>query len=42
VLPVLYPAALARPVQWVLGGLVILVNGVVYVVIFRRRARERA
>ena len=42
VLPVLYPAALTRPVQWVLGGLVILVNAVVYAAVFRGRARARA
>lgn len=42
VLPILYPASLSRPVQWVLGGLVILVNIAVYAVVFRRRARGRA
>jgi hypothetical protein len=39
VLPILYPASLSRPIQWVLGGLVILVNVVIYTTIFRRRAR---
>jgi hypothetical protein len=39
-LPVLYPASLSRDVQWTLGALVILVNGIVYAVVFRsRRAR---
>ena len=42
VLPLLYPASLSRPIQWVLGGLVILVNADVYAVVFSRRARERA
>lgn len=35
-LPVLYPAALTREVQWLLGGLVIAVNAVVYVAVWRR------
>lgn len=35
-LPVLYPAALTREVQWLLGGLVIAVNAVVYIVVWRR------
>ncbi len=36
VLPMLYPASVSRELQWVLGGLVLLVNAVVYVVVFRR------
>ena len=36
-LPVLYPDALTRPVQWVLGGLVLLVNVIFYTLILRRR-----
>ena len=35
-LPVLYPAALTREVQWLLGGLVIAVNAVVYVAVWRK------
>lgn len=35
-LPVLYPASLTREMQWLLGGVVIAVNAVVYVVIWRR------
>jgi hypothetical protein len=38
VLPILYPAALSRPLQWLLGGLVLLVNAIVYGVVFSRRA----
>src|SRR5512134_2323086 len=38
-LPVLYPASLSREIQWGLGGLVLLVNAVIYVVVFRRRSR---
>ncbi len=37
VLPILYPASLSRPLQWLLGGLVLLVNAVVYAIVFRRR-----
>jgi hypothetical protein len=40
VLPVLYPASLSPDVQWTLGVLVILVNGIVYAVVWRSR-RER-
>lgn len=39
VIPVLYPAALTRELQWVLGGLVITVNAVVYGVILWRARR---
>lgn len=39
-LPILYPADLTREVQWVLAGLVLVVNAVVYGVwIVRRRRR---
>ena len=41
-LPVLYPASLTREVQWLLGGAVIAVNAVVYVLVWRRsRALHR-
>jgi hypothetical protein len=39
-LPFLYPASLSRELQWVLGGLVLLVNVAVYSVVIRRRARR--
>jgi hypothetical protein len=39
VLPVLYPTSLSRDVQWALGALVLLVNGIVYAVVFRSRRR---
>jgi hypothetical protein len=40
-LPVLYPESLSRELQWVLGGVVLLSNGVVYgVLAFRRHARK--
>jgi len=38
-MPVLYPSALSRDLQWTLGGLVIVVNVAVYVVLLRRRPR---
>jgi hypothetical protein len=38
--PVLYPASLTREVQWVLGGLVLLVNVILYALILRRRVRR--
>jgi Protein of Unknown function (DUF2784) len=37
-LPILYPSALSRPLQWVLGGLVLLINLTVYTVVLWRRA----
>jgi hypothetical protein len=36
-LPVLYPASLSRDVQWTLGLLVILLNGIVYAVVVLSR-----
>ena len=38
-LPVLYPAALTREIQWGLGVFVILVNVVIYAVALRRAKR---
>jgi hypothetical protein len=39
-IPVLYPAALTRELQWILGGIVIAVNAAVYaVVLLTRRSR---
>jgi len=38
-LPVLYPAALTRELQWVLGSLVIAVNVTVYLIVLRRVRR---
>jgi hypothetical protein len=38
VLPVLYPEQLSRPVQGVLGALVLIVNAVAYWHVWRRRA----
>ena len=40
VIPVLYPAALTRELQWILGGIVIAVNAAVYaVVLLTRRSK---
>ncbi len=36
-LPVLYPESLSRDVQWTLGLLVILLNGIVYAVVMLSR-----
>jgi hypothetical protein len=41
VLPVLYPEALTRELQWVLGGVVVAVNVAIYLVAAARR-RQRA
>jgi hypothetical protein len=37
IIPTLYPDSLSREVQWLLGGLVLLVNGLVYLMVLRRR-----
>jgi len=39
VVPVLYPAALTRELQWILGGLVVAINALVYLVVLRRARR---
>jgi hypothetical protein len=39
-IPVLYPSSLSRELQAVLGGLVVLVNAVVYLVVLRDRGRR--
>jgi hypothetical protein len=38
--PVLYPSALTRELQWALGGAVLLVNAVVYAAVLRRGGRR--
>ena len=38
----LYPPLLTRELQWVLGGLVLMINVVVYAVILRTAARARS
>jgi len=38
-LPILYPEALSRELQWALGGFVLVINAAVYLVVFRRRFR---
>ena len=37
--PILYPSWLSRELQWGLGGLVLLVNLTVYLLVFHRRPR---
>jgi hypothetical protein len=38
IVPVLYPAVLSRELQWALGGLVLVVNVVLYAMLLRRRS----
>jgi hypothetical protein len=40
-MPVLYPAALTRELQWLLGGLVVGVNAAVYFIVWRRSKTQR-
>jgi hypothetical protein len=41
VVPVLYPAALTREMQWTLGAVVLAVNAVVYAIVLRRHSPAR-
>ena len=38
-IPLVYPASLSRPLQYALGALVLIINGIVYAVVLGRRAR---
>jgi hypothetical protein len=38
-LPILYPPGLTRPVQWALGTFVLLLNGFIYIYLWRRIRR---
>ena len=42
ILPVIYPSALTREIQFVLGGGVLLINVVIYIVVLRRLVRDKA
>ena len=42
ILPVLYPSALTREIQLLLGFLVIALNAGIYAIVFRRRRRQVA
>jgi hypothetical protein len=39
-IPLLYPPLLTRELQWLLGGVVLLVNALVYASLLRRRFRR--
>ena len=39
-LPILYPESLSRELQWVLGGAGLVINAVVYIVVFRHGVRR--
>jgi hypothetical protein len=41
-LPLIYPGELTRELQFVFGGLLLLINTVIYAIVWRRRRRERA
>jgi len=40
--PIIYPEALTREIQVVLGALVLLINGIIYTVIFRKNLAKWA
>jgi hypothetical protein len=39
-MPVLYPQSLTREMQWLLGGIVLVINVAVYAALWRLRARR--
>lgn len=39
-MPTLYPSALSRELQWILGGLVLGINAAIYTVVIVRRRRR--
>ena len=39
-LPILYPESLSHELQWTLGCIVLLINAVVYIVVFRHGVRR--
>ena len=41
-LPALYPAGLTREMQWMLAAVVIVVNGAIYLLVWRRWRRRAA
>ncbi len=41
-MPLIYPAGLTREWQWVLGGLLLVINAAVYALVWRRRRRRAA
>ncbi len=40
-MPVIYPGELTRELQWALGTLLLVINGVVYAVVWRRRKHRK-
>ncbi|MDP2819774.1 MAG: DUF2784 domain-containing protein [Polaromonas sp.] len=40
-MPVIYPGELTRELQWALGALLLVINGVVYAVVWRWRKRPK-
>lgn len=41
-LPLIYPVALTREWQWVLGGLLLAINAAVYAIVWRRNRQNAA
>jgi len=39
-IPILYPESLSPQLQWALGGFVVLINAVMYLVVFQRDLRR--
>jgi hypothetical protein len=40
-LPLIYPGALTRELQWALGGLLLLINAGIYALVWQRRNRRK-
>ena len=41
ILPIVYPAGLTREIQFILGGLVVLINVAIYTLVWRRWRRSK-
>ncbi|MDJ0956712.1 MAG: DUF2784 domain-containing protein [Arenicellales bacterium] len=40
-IPIVYPENLTRPIQWLLAGLLLLINGVVYGIVVHKYRRSK-
>lgn len=41
ILPIIYPHGLTQEIQWILGGFVVMINGLIYAVLLKRNKLRR-